>query len=324
MPRIPAPHVVLLAVLPLTGCAFDKMAADGMVPVLRRTEEQFERSRTVKAAREAAPGLLVTLDGLIATSPGNAELLEVGAQMYATFAFGFVEDEDPAWATELYEKAQGYARRAIEVRDDDLLVPLEAKLDAVPAVEVDRDVVPAVFWYGFAWGSRINLNRSDEKLVSQLGQVDRAMKAVIAKDETFFHGGPHLYFAVRYASLSKNLGGNPQKAREHFEAVDRITQNRHLMAKYLRAKFYSCSLQDTPSTATIEQMTVAQKAAWQDFFDVLKGVVEAKDDLWPEQRLPNEVAKVKARKLLARPDDANIIVPEGVENPFAKKKKGDD
>ena len=55
----------------------------------------------------------------------------------------------------------------------------------------------------------------------------------------------------------------------------------------------------------------------------LVGVVEAKDDLWPEQRLANEVAKDKARKLLAKPEDANIIPPEGVKNPFAPK-KGDD
>ena len=92
------------------------------------------------------------------------------------------------------------------------------------------------------------------------------------------------------------------------------------MAKVLRAKFYSTSLQDVPSTAKIEEMAAAQTAAWDDFFATLKGVVEAKDDLWPDKRLQNEVAKDKARRLLARPEDANIIVPDGVVNPYAKKK----
>jgi hypothetical protein len=307
-----------------SGCSIDRMAANNMVPVLRRTDDAFERSHTIRAAREAGPGLLFTLDGLVATSPMNEELLELAAQMNATFAFGFLEEEDPAWANELYEKAQRYAKRALEVRDPELAHAVEAKLADKPKIEdVAKDAVPALFWYTFAWGSRINLNRSDEKLIGELGQVDRGMQAVIEKDETFFNGGPHLYFAIRYASLSKNMGGDPAKARSHFDAVDRITGGKHLMARFLRAKFWSSSLANTASDASIEVMTVAQKAAWDDFLGTLKAVVEAKDDLWPEQRLANELAKAKSRKLLAKPSEANIIVPQGVENPYAKKKDED-
>jgi hypothetical protein len=314
----------LVLSLVASGCSIDRMAADGMVPVLRRTEASFEASRTVRAGREGGPGLLFTLDGLVATSPENPDLLELAAQMNATFAFGFLEEEDPAWANELYEKAQGYAKRALVVRDSDLAHAVDAKVSEKPKLEdVSKDAVPALFWFTFAWGSRINLNRSDERLVGELGQVDRGMQAVIERDEAFFNGGAHLYFAIRYASLSKNMGGDPDKAKSHFDAVDRITGNRHLMARFLRAKFWSSSLANTKSDASIEVMTVAQKAAWDDFLATLKAVVEAKDDLWPEQRLVNELAKSKARKLLAKPSEANIIVPQGVENPFAKKKDED-
>lgn len=315
--------LALPLVLPLlaSGCSIEKMAADGMTPVLRKTEAEFERSRTVKAGREAGPGLLVTLDGIVATSPNNTELLELAAQMNATFAFGFLEDPEPAWATELYEKAEKYAYRSLELRDASLAEAVKSPTKTLPKLEsLPKDVVPACFWYGFALGSRINLNRSNEKLLGELDKVDRVMQAVLDKDEAFFDGGPHLYFGVRYTSLSKSLGGNPGEGKKHFDAVDRITQGRHLMAKVLRAKFYSASLQDVPSTAKLEEMAAAQKAAWEDFLGTLKGVLEAKDDLWPDKRLVNEVAKEKARKLLARPEDANIIVPDGVENPYAKKK----
>jgi len=292
------------------GCSIDKMAADGMVPVLRRTDDEFERSKTPKAARQAGPGLLFTLDGLVETSPKNPELLELAAQMHATFAFAFIEDEDEDWAKELYAKARGYARRALEVRDADLLKAVESPLDQNPKLApIDREDVAPLFWLAFSWGSLINLDRSNEKLISQLGQVDRAMQAVLEKDETFFNGGPHLYFAMRYASLGESLGGNPKKALEHFEAVDRLTQNRHLMAKVLRAKTYSGSL-----------MAKDQKGAWNDFLTTLETVINAKDDLWPEQQLANEVAKVKAKKLLAHPSDAQVDPPEGVVNPYAADK----
>lgn len=301
-----ATRLLVLAAL-LSGCSIDKMAADNMVPVLARTEDRFERSRTPKAARQGGPGLLFTLDGLIETSPRNTELLLLGAQMNAAFAFAFIEDEDEEWAKELYDKSRDYARRALLEEDEDLLKVVEGPLDQKPTLdELDEDAVAPLFWLGFAWGSRINLDRADEKLIGQLGMVDRAMKAVLAKDEKFFNAGPHLYFAIRYAALAPTMGGNPDKALEHFNAVDRITRNRHLMSKVLRAKFYSCSM-----------MAKNQKAAWDDFFTTLEAVLKAKDDLWPEQRLSNEVAKAKAKKLLARPSDAQIDPPAGVTNPYA-------
>ena len=304
------PAALVLSLLATSGCAIDKMAANGMVPVLRRTDDQFERSRTPKAARQGGPGLLFTLDGLVATSPKNPELLELAAQMNATFAFAFIEDEDEDWAKELYDKARDYARRALAVRDDDLLEAVEGPLDQKPKLEaIDEDDVPSLFWLAFAWGSRINLDRSDEKLLADVGKVDRAMQAVLDKDEGFFNGGPHLYFAMRYAAMGASMGGDPKKALAHFEAVDRLTQNRHLMAKDLRAKFYSCSM-----------MAKDQKGAWNDFFTTLDGVVKAKPDIWPEQRLANEVAKAKAKKLLAHPSDAQIDPPEGVTNPYADDK----
>jgi hypothetical protein len=309
-PRSLSLPLLLLAFLASSGCAIDRIAADHMLPVMKRVDDSFERSRTPKAARAAAPGLLFTLDGVIETTPENPGLLELGAQMYATFSFGFVEDEDEEWAKELYDKARDYARRALEIRDASLLKQVEAPLDAMPKLApIDADDVPALFWLGFAWGSRINLDRSNEKLVGQVGMVDRAMQAVLEKDETFFYGGPHLYFGVRYSSLGASMGGNPKKGLEHFQAVDRLTNGKHLMAKVLKAKFWSCSM-----------MATNQKGAWTDFLTTLEGVVNAKEDLWPEQRLANEVAKAKAKKLLAHPSDAQIDPPEGVTNPYAPDK----
>src|SRR5581483_11269833 len=138
------------------GCSIDKMAANNMVPILKRTDDSFERSRSPKAARQAGPGLLFTLDGLIATSPEDGELLILGAQMNATFAFAFVEDEDEEWAKELYDKARDYARRALPVRDEDLLKDVGSPLDGRPQLDAikKKDVAP-LFWLAFAWGSRI-------------------------------------------------------------------------------------------------------------------------------------------------------------------------
>jgi hypothetical protein len=278
-----------------------------MLPGLLRTQATLEQSRTPRAVKASVPTMLAGLEGLVATSPENPELLELAARADAMFAFTFLEEEDPAWAKELYEKAQDHARRALEVRDAPLLAQVLSPVDERPKLgPVAESDVPALFWLAFAWGSRINLDRSDPRLLRQLGQVDRAMQAVLEKDETFFYGGPHLYFAVRHGCLPRLLGGDPARARRHLDAVERINGGRHLFAKLLRAQYLSCAIPD-------------EKAAWEDFHATLVAIVDAPDDLWPEQRLANEVAKERARRLGARPSDANIIEPEGAVNRFAEK-----
>jgi hypothetical protein len=309
---------------PAVSLCLERTAVDRTIPVLRRTQAELQKSRTPRAVREAVPGLLATVDGLVATSPENAELLELAAQGATTFAFTFLEEEDPKRATELYERAHGYALRALAVRNKALLAAVLSRVDEKPRLDpIAETEVPALFWLGFAWGSQINLNRTDEKLLGQLGQVDRVMQAVLEKDESFFHGGPHLYFGVRYAVLSKSLGGDPERARRHFEAVDRLTQGRHLFARLLRAQYFSSSLQVVPAGASREAALAARTAAWEDFYFTLCGIVDAPDDLWPEERLANEVAKERASRLAARPSDANVLPPKGAENRFAAKTEED-
>ena len=69
--------------------------------------------------------------------------------------------------------------------------------------------------------------------------------------------------------------------------------------------------------------TEAQKAAWAAFHDELKKVLEAPSDLWPEQALPNAVAKQKALQLLRDPEANNIITPPGVTNEFKQDEAAD-
>lgn len=318
-----------MIIIASTGCSIDRIAADNMAPVLRRTQHQFERGKNVRAAREAAPGLLATLDGIIATSPDNDELLLLGAEMNATFGFAFLEEEDKTWARECYEKARDYAMRALEQEDDDLAAAIKnakdpKELTAVAPEGIDEDIVPHVFWLGFAWGSRINLSRSDPKALTDLWKVEQLMKWVLDRDEKFFDGGPHLFFAVRYASFAKAMGGDPAEAKKHFDKVDEITGGKHLMARVLRAQFYAAQLQDTPAKATTEQILGAQKAAWDEFYKPLVKVLEAYDDLWPERNLANAIAKQRAKALLEKPSRANIIPPQGVQNPYAKKRHEED
>lgn len=314
-----AAAIASLVLATSSGCSFERMAADTMAPMLIRTKDNFNREPTPRFAREAAPGLLVTLDGMVSASPRNPELQLLKAEMNASFAFAFLEEEDPAWASALYRRSRGAALAALAEEDEDLAAEVEeadgARLGALLA-ETGEDSLPGLFWWAFARGAEVNLNRGDTSQVAELTRVDTIMGWVLARDEAFFNAGPHLYFAMRHLALPPSFGGKPDKGLEHFEAVERITGGKMLMARVLRAQFHAPTLAGTPAGTPIAKVLEAQKAAWAAYHDELKKVVEAPSDLWPDQALPNAVAKQRALKLLRDPEGHNIITPPGVTNEF--------
>jgi hypothetical protein len=312
----------LLLALPLAGCSLQELAADSMVPVFVKSKEEFDRGRIPRYAREAAPALLATLDALALASPENPELRLLQAEMHFSFGFAFLEEEDPVWASDHYLRAQRAALAALRDVEEELAEALED----LPAERVEQrlgelgaDAVPALFWWAIAGGSRINLNRGDPGLVAGLDRIDAIMEWVLQQDERFFFGGPHLYFALRNVALPPSLGGDPPEGIPHFEAVDRITRGRYLLARVFRAKFYAPNVTGAvPAGAGVDAMREAQQKAWEEFFGGLVAVLEAPDDLWPEQALANAIAKERARALLADPEAHNIIPPPGAENPYAE------
>lgn len=82
------------------------------------------------------------------------------------------------------------------------------------------------------------------------------------------------------------LGGNAEKAKEHFEKAIKITGGKFLMAQFMLAKCYAFQTQDKEL-----------------FEKTLHEIIAAPDDLFADQRLANELAKRRARHLLARIDD---------------------
>ena len=82
------------------------------------------------------------------------------------------------------------------------------------------------------------------------------------------------------------LGGDPEKARNHFEQGLKITGGKYLLVSFLYAKTYAVQNQD------------------RDLFAAhLKKVLEASYDVLPEQRLANQIAKRKAAALFGAIDE---------------------
>lgn len=243
----------------------------------------FEES-DLKLAEAAIPGNMVLVEALHKADPENAKLSLLLTQGYTGYALGFVEDQDPDRAKALYERARGYGLEVLRRNKD-----FSQNFDESPAKfkegvnALSDDDVALAFWTANAWGNIINLNIGDPTIVVDLYKVNALMEFVMRRDSAFYFGSTHLYFGTILATTPRVLGGNPAKAKEHFEAALALGQRKFLLPLVYYAKSYAVQIQD------------------QELFEaLLKEVDDAPIDILPEQRLVNAIAKKKAKLLLER------------------------
>ncbi|HRP70565.1 MAG TPA: TRAP transporter TatT component family protein, partial [Turneriella sp.] len=152
--------------------------------------------------------------------------------------------------------------------------------------KMNKDDIAPLFWYAFAWGSAINIDREDTEALSNLPKIEVMMAQVKEWDASFYFAGAWLFEGVYYGARSEMMGGNPTRSKEAFENNLKLTGRKLLMTKYFYARTYCIFAQD--------------KAC---FEKNLKEVLDTPLDIFPEQKLANVLAKKKAERLLKRSEE---------------------
>jgi tetratricopeptide (TPR) repeat protein len=284
-------------------CSLSQIAVNQTAKILVKAMPAYERETNIEFAEQSFAAAIKQLEGLLEVSPDNPELLLLASRSFATYAFGFIEgkidiakkkydfeetDRLTSQAVDFYARAQkygmrlirGYLRNSSEILDLDL-ARLESEL-----MRYDRDHVPGLFWTAFSWGNIVNLQQNDPGRLAELPRVDLLMQRVLELDERYFFGGPHMFYGVYYGGRPEMLGGDPEKAKIHFERAIEISGGRYLMTKFLLAKYFAVRIQDRGL-----------------FENTLNEIVSAPLDLLPEQGLANQLAKRNSARWLGYTDD---------------------
>ena len=293
---------VAVAAFSTVGCGnfINNFTVNSTAPVLKRAAKSFDAEPDVQLAREAAPGNLKTIDGFLAAKPDQPILLELVAQGYTQYAFGFLEDDLEsmkadaperavmlARATDIYDRAHAVAVRLLETEHDNFHESEKelGKLDTA-LKDCDDDDVAGLYWAGLSLASAINLHRDDINRVSDLPKAVALLERAHTVDPTYFNHGAAMALGVVYASQGAAVGGNPARAKEMFDEVMHATGGKYLLAKVLFARFYA--------TVTADRAL---------FEATLKEVLATPSDVMPEQRLANELAHKRAARYLAQVED---------------------
>ena len=234
--------------------------------------------------RDGAPAYLIMLDAL-GQDGNSADLLRAAASLNSAYATAFVTDE--ARQRNFTKKALRLAERAacldVAWLCDARTLPFD-EFEALAATLAPGDV-PAAYALATAWAGWIQAHSDDWSAVADLGRVKPLMARVLALQESYDHGGPHLYMGVFETLLPPALGGKPELGRDHFRRAIEITGGRHLLVKVFYAESYARLLFD------------------RELHDRLLREVLQADPTVEGLTLMNTIAQEQARNLLASADD---------------------
>lgn len=219
--------------------------------------------------------------------PNNEELLLALSIGYSSYALGFVEDDSVERARTLYLRGRDFGLRIL--RDNSRFAEaLNGPIERFPAAlrAFSKNDIPAIFWTATGWGSYINLTLTEPDALADLPKVEAMMQFVREKDSAYYYGGALLFLGTMYGGRPKLLGGNLELSRRHFEECLKINKGNFLLTYVYYARSYAVQAQN-------------QRL----FEELLRKVENASLDILPEARLPNAIAKKKARLLHSKMND---------------------
>lgn len=295
--RLLPPFLFLFA---FNQCGFKNITTQASARMFYNATPAIDQESDLELARSASLSSLKVLEGLYLQSPKNTQVLLLLTRAYSGFAYGFTENEiltyrgvDAAKAEAAETRAKLFYARAKRYGVE--LLSLNsgfAKALTGNTESFERALqgfgkkdIEGLFWTAFAWGSHLNANRDSIEAVSELPRVEAMMRRVLELDENYYYGAPYLFLGAYYGGRPKMLGGDPERAREHFEKAIAIGGGKYLMSQVSMAQFYAVQMQDAG---------LYQK--------LLQEVSSADPAVLPEQRLSNEIAKARAEILLKRKD----------------------
>ncbi|MCP5468349.1 MAG: hypothetical protein H7A32_03680 [Deltaproteobacteria bacterium] len=272
-----------------------KFGAKTSAEVLYESSEILDKEPDVDLAERSLIGSLKLLEGLYLQNPGDKKVLTLLVKSYAGYAYGFTENEllrhkneSPEYQTALlraqrfYTRAKDYGLELLSKNNAFAKAKdLESYQNALQ--QFGKQDLEALFWTAFAWGNYLNYHKDSITALADIPRIEALMQRVMELDENYYYGGAHLFFGVMNSSRPKALGGNPEKALEHFNQARQISENKNLMVSVAEAQFYAVQIQDKKL-----------------FRQLLNEVNNQEADILPEQRLMNELAKIRSQLLLKK------------------------
>ncbi len=279
--------LALIAAIGGCGIARD-VAVSASTDIIQDLVVSIRRQPDPELVRQGLPAVMLVIDGLLASSPEDPDLLLAATNAYVGYCQAFLVDEaDGARAVKLYARAREYGLRLLRQRfffaaafDKSIEEYLQA-LDRFTIEDVPHLHAAATAWLGWII--------ADPESMKALAELPRALALtdrVLALDESYGDGSSHLVFAILLAVQPRGAGQDLVRSKRHFERAIELAGPGNLLPQVLYAEYYG--------KATLDDGFFAR---------MLTQVLDVDPTLYPENRLLNEIARQRAAALLSLRED---------------------
>ena len=302
--------LVASAVL-LVGCSINKWAVDQVAGILTAEGEGtvFTGDDDPELIGEALPFAMKMYEALLETSPGNAKLLLTTGQMFAMYAFAFVQSpadmlpdtefdrkkELLVRAKRLYLRGRGYLFDALEIRHPGFRQLLLENRTEEALQATDIEDVPYLYWTAASWLGAFSVDAFDLTFLMELPSPVGMVTRVLELDEGY--GAAHELLLTYYGSVPSYLGGSEEKARYHFQ----------------RSVELSGQTSAGPYVGLATTVCVANQDI-EEFRELLAKALSIDVDQNPQNRLANILSQRKAIWLLDNVDMYFLVTDPDAED----------
>jgi hypothetical protein len=292
-----AGSLAVIAALATLGCSswINRRAAATTYEILQQSQKAARRLPDVQLAREAMPGGIIQLEAFALAYPDHAGFRQMRAESLCQYAVGFVFDDwEDASLTGRAEDATRIAARLGPL----LAACVDASLALLPPAWRDararggaawsalvgkatRAEVPAMLW--IASSDAVLLALDPLRNLTKLGPLIGTLTRCTQLAPGFHDADGELLLGTLLAGRSRFLRGDD--GARHFEAARKALGAGALLVDVMYARGVAVARQDRGL-----------------FVTTLERVLAADVTRWPDRRLPNELARIKARRYLAAAD----------------------
>ena len=297
--RLWVPLVLTAAIALAPACSLKTMAVNTVASTLSESGDTFTSDEDLKLVGDAIPFALKLYESLLESVPTHQGLLLATCTGFTQYSYAYVETEadalDPSRRAEiqglrdralkLYLRARRYCFRAMDARFGAKTAEALVQNPESVVRRAKRDDVPLLYWTAASWGAAISLGIDRPELAIDLPTVRVLAEQALALDAAWNNGALHELF-ITLDSLPEALGGNPARAKQHFDKAVALQKGRSPGPYVALAVGVAVPNQDRAEFERLLKLALA---------------IDPEQD--PSNRLVSLITQKRARALLERIDE---------------------
>lgn len=294
--------VVVLALLVLDCCSIKKLAMNQVANALTAPggSTVFTGDNDPELVGDALPFAIKMYESMMVSIPWHEGLKLQTGSLYIMYANAFLQSPAEMLpdiefdkqefllnrARNLYLRGRDIILKALDKKHPGFLKNMNEKNYDRALAPMKKEDAPFLYWGAAGWLGAYAIDPLDMKIGLTVPGAKAMMDKVLQVDKNFEKGTIHDFYVSYYGAMPENMGGDANKAREHYkkalEAAGGKTTSPHL---------------SLATSVSVNEQNL------KEFRELLNKVLEADPDVDPENRLVNILNQRKARWLLKHAGD---------------------